>query len=792
MSTRGQRIWDRMRDLRNKETVSVWRARLQYKAYRETEGDPVPLRRAHAFETMMMELPVWIDDEQLLVGDMNSQRMSLEWFPELTAGWLKNYFENDAEDNYVLGDKKTVAEFREIADYFSRYSAKDSFVRYMGQEWEKWVLETGEHGAWMLGSDGGVMAQRGWNVLDYEKALKYGYDGIISMIDEKLSGLHGLSDEEIRKESLYIAMKKELRAAILFSHRYADLAEHLAETSDEQRSRELYKIASVCRRVPEFPAETFHDALQCTWFTYLMCYWESKEAGVSMGRVDQYLYPYYLRDIECGTITDADVVELLECFRVKMSARRDMADNSVRAGMSGWTQFHNCTLGGQLTDGVDATNKLSYLWLDAAENCRVPHPTLSIRYHKNIDPNFVRRAMEISAQGMGFPAWFGDKASIEFLESRGVTHKDALNYALAGCVLTTVPGRSAPTWPLVIHLPKLLELALNNGRDPVSGYQLGVETGTLEDYETYDDLWNAYKKQAEVILRKAADYLNRARSFRVQVLPDIFSSIFLDDCIEKGKTSFEDAVRYHKTSAMYTLPVGAINVADSLAAIKKCVYEDKSVSKEDLQAALASDFEGYEDIRQLLLRAPKFGNDDDYVDDIATGFYDWLCAEGQKIPGPYNSHYECAPHNLSFHGVMGVHTGALPSGRKAHESLVDGAVSPCHGSDHNGPTAVLASAGKIHHNQILGTLLNMKFLPSSLKTEEDRQKLLFLVHTFFEDYGGKHVQFNVIDKETLIDAKAHPENYQNLIVRVAGYSALWVELSEAIQDELIARTENSL
>ena len=791
MTTRGQRIWDGMRDLRAKETVSVWRARLQYKAYRETEGDPMPLRRAHAFETMMKELPIWIDHEQLLCGDMNSQPMSVEWFPELTAGWLKKYFDS-SEDNYVLGDAETEAELKEIAEYFSRYSAKDSFVRYMGPEWAEWVEQTGEHGAWMLGSDGGVQSQRGWNVLDYEKALKLGYRGIIAQIEEKMAGLKGRTEEEVRKEALYRAMKQELEAAILLANRYADLAEVMVDWAEEPGKTDLRQLAEVCRRVPEYPARTFHEALQCTWFTYLMCYWESKEAGVSMGRVDQYLYPYYKQDMDRGATTKERVVELLECFRVKMSSRRDMADNTVRQGLSGWTQFHNCTLAGQLTDGVDATNELSWLWLEAAENCRVPHPTLSIRYHENIDPAFAKRAMEVCAQGMGFPAWFGDKASVRFLESRGVTHEDALNYALAGCVLTTVPGRSAPTWPVVINLPKILELAMNNGRDPVSGHQLGIETGMLTDYASYEDLWEAFCAQCTAVLRKTTEYLNYARSFRVQVLPDIFSSMFLDDCIEQGKTSFEDAVRYHKTSSMYTLPVGAINVADSLAAVKKCVYEEKTVSLRDLQTALEQNFEGWDELRHRLLKAPKFGNDDDYADDIAARLYDWLCAEGQSIEGAYGAHLECAPHNLSFHGVMGIHTGALPSGRKARESLVDGAVSPCHGADRCGPTAVLASAGKIHQDQILGTLLNMKFLPASLKTEEDRQKLLFLVHTYFEDYGGKHVQFNVIDRQTLLDAKAHPENYQNLIVRVAGYSALWVELSEAIQDELIARTENSL
>lgn len=788
---RGQRIWDRQRELRMKESVSVWRARLQYKAFRETEGWPMYSRRAYAFEAMMKELPIWIDDEQLLCGDMCSQPMSLEWFPELTAGWMKRYFETSS-DNYIFTDKETEEEFREIAEYFSAHAVKDSYVEHMGPEWASWVQKTGEQGAWLLGSDGGIQAQRGWNVPDYEKAIRLGYSGIIAILDEKIARCRGLDSDELRAEQMYRCMKKELEAAIGFSKRYALLAESMAEKAQSPRREELLALAKVCRTVPEHPATSFHEAVQCSWFTYLMCYWDSKEAGVSMGRVDQYLYPYYKNDIEQGRLTRQQATEILECYRVKMSARRDMADNSIRQGVSGWTQFHNCTLAGQLPDGSDAVNELSYVWLDAAENCRVPHPTLSIRYHKNISRDFVERAMEVTSLGMGFPAWFGDAASIRFLESTGVTHNDAMNYALAGCVLTVVPGRSAPTWPLVINLPKILELVFNNGIDPVSGYRLGIETGDIRSFTSYEDVCEAYKRQARAILRKAADYLNRARVYRAATLPDVFSSIFLDGCIEKGRNSFENAVHYHTTSSMYTLPVGAINVVDSLAAIKSCVYENKQFSLAHLAEAMAANFEGYEEEHHALLHAPKFGNDDDLADNIAVRFYDWLCDEGHLIEGPYGAAYECAPHNLSFHGVMGVHTGALPSGRLSGKSLVDGAVSPCHGADHCGPTAVLASAGKIHHERILGTLLNVKFLPSSLKTAEDRRKLLALVHTFFEDYGGKHVQFNVVDRSTLIDAKAHPENYKNLIVRVAGYSALWVELSESIQDELIARTENSL
>jgi pyruvate-formate lyase len=347
--SRGQRIWDRLRDKRDTEHVSIWRGRLQYRAYLETEGQPTYIRRARAFEMLMDKLPIYIDDEQLLAGDTCTEPMSLEWFPELTCGWLKNYLDSGSA-TYSFGDI-SMEEMREIAEYWAKNSAKDSFVEYMGDSWKKWVADTSEFGAWLLGSDGGVQSQRGWNVLDFEKALRLGYRGIVEEIDQAMARLKGYTNERLVKEQFYSAIKRELLAAIRFSNRYADLAEKMAESAPEGRREELLELARICRKVPEYPAGSFHEAVQNMWFTYLMVYWETLAAGVSLGRVDQYLYPYYKADIEAGVLDREKALEILECLRVKFSCRRDFADTTIRRMVSGWTQFANCTLGGQHGDG---------------------------------------------------------------------------------------------------------------------------------------------------------------------------------------------------------------------------------------------------------------------------------------------------------------------------------------------------------------------------------------------------------------------------------------------------------
>ncbi len=419
---------------------------------------------------------------------------------------------------------------------------------------------------------------------------------------------------------------------------------------------------------------------------------------------------------------------------------------------------------------------------------RTPHPTLSIRMHDKLPDDLALKGIELVSTGVGFPAFFNDSSCIPFLLDMGVPIEDARNYVLGGCVVPNIAGQVGPGQPISFHLTKCLELALHDGFDPHSGKQVGPHTGKFENFKNFDEVVNAFKKQTEHFSIEAATIMNIQRCLREQMICPVFNDALTDDCIKKGKSSLGDGARfqihYHNGRTM-------INVADSLAAIKKCVFEDKSVSRKELIEALLCNFKGKENVRKLFLAAPKYGNDDDFVDTLCNDLYRWWREMVVNLDAGYGVHYMPAAYSVGGHTTAGERTGALPSGRLAGVSLAEGSLSPAQGSDINGPTAVINSCCKVDQSKILATLLNMKFHPSALKTVEDRQKLLALIKTYF-DSGGKHVQFNVVDKNTLLEAKAHPEMHRNLIVRVAGYSAFFTELSPTMQDEIIARTEHSL
>ena len=790
-NSRGQRIWNRLIRYRDSERVYLDRGRLITEGYKRSSGMPILQRRAVALEYLFQNLHIYIDDEQLLAGDYSVAPMGFEWFPEFTVEWVRQYLEN-GESIYDFGPEDVKDEMLEICDYWQDKSAKEMFYNYLGPEMVDWLYTINEHGCWVLGAAQESSTEKGWNIPGFDKAISKGYTGIIAEIDEELATLEVTDDASLKKDQLLKALRHVLQAAMAFSDRYAALARELSEKeSDITRKMELLELAEVCSNVPRYPARTFHEAVQSLWFTFVLTYWDTRAAAVSLGRVDQYLYPYYRRDIDAGILTKESALEILECLRVKLSSRREFHNATIRQGTNGGTIFHNCTLGGVTRDGKDAVNELSFLWLDAAERCRTPHPTLSVRWHERINVDFLMRAMEIVKLGMGFPAFFGDPSNITYLMNQGVPLEEARDYALGGCVLPEIPGKCPSTWPTVTNCAKIFEMAMHDGRDPRTGVQVGPHTGDCRTFHSIDQLVEAFQQQMKSVLRFGADYLNRCRVFRQETLPDLFVNAFVDDCIKKGRVNMADGARYQH-SCMYMLPVGVVNVADSLAAIEWCVFDKKLFTMDQLLRALQADFVGFDEIQQQLLDAPKYGNDLDYVDHYTAEIYAFLVDILHNTKGCYGTRYECAPHNLAFHGAMGLKTGALPSGRKAGVALSDGAVSATPGSDVNGPSAMLNSAGKVDQLPIFGTLLNLKFTPSSLATPQDRLKLLSLIRTYFGDYGGKHVQFNVVDRETLLDAKAHPENYRNLIVRVSGYSALWVELNESIQNELIARTENTL
>ena len=786
--TRGQRLWSVLRDRRDTEPVSLERAKLLTASYKETEGLPMPIRRAMAFEKIVAGIPIYIDEGQLLVGDSGSRPMAPEWHPEYCVDWVAKGFQNGTMAHKVSDNDTEV--LKEICDYWQNKAVKESFERYMGEAVVKELAEMCDEGAWIFSFFRELEFDKSWYAPDFEKAVNKGLTGILEGVEEELRATDSLDDASLEKVYFLQALVIVLRAGINYGKRYATLARKLAEKAKGERKAEFESIAEVCDWVLANPARTFHEALQAMWFCHVLIFWDTGGSyAAALGRVDQYLFPFYQRDIEEGRITDEKTIELLECLRVKASAGRMFRSVSSLQGTSGETQFINSTLGGQTADGKDAVNRLSYLWIEAAMRVQTAHPTLSIRWHENISPDFAMKAAELARMGLGFPAWFGDKSSIEYLVRMGATIEEARDYCLAGCVLTVIPHKTPAVWPVIISMPKVLEITLNNGLDPMTGKQFGLELGRFEDFTTLEELYDAFKKQVRYFLTRSADDLNQMRLFRSSLVPQLFASCLFDDCIKRGQDAAGGGCHYQQ-GAMFMLPIGIIDVADSLAAMRKLVYEEGRISQNELMDALRVNFEGKDDLRRTLLSVPKYGNDDDYVDGIAVGLYRWLAEMLAGIDACYGAKYVCAPHSISFQGQAGKTVGALPSGRLSGVAVADGGVSACQGMDFKGPTALIKSAGKIDHVPIYGTLFNIKFSPSTLKTEADLTKLLSLIDTYLVDYGGKHVQFNVMDRKTLLDAQEHPERYRNLVVRVAGYSALWVELTQEIQDEIIKRTEH--
>jgi len=785
--TRSQRIWEKAIGERD-TTISLARAKLLTESWKETEGLPQPIRRAKAFDKIVNGMPIFIDGEQLLVGDPGAWPGACEWHPEHQVSWVLRELEGNRPPYGV--DQAVVDELKEIADYWKGRNFRDSYLAGIGPEKAKMMDEMGEEGAFVFAIYSEIGLDKGWFSPNYEKAITKGFNGIIAEAEEELAKTKIKDDESREKCTLLKAIIIDLKAGISCSKRYAALAREMAKTAGNGRKQELETIADMCEWVPANPARTFQEALQSLWFVQVLGWYDTGMMARSPGRVDQYLYPCYKSDIESGRLTSEEAIELLGCFRVKMHFR---AFESVYSHTHrGDFQFHNCTLGGQTIDGRDATNDLSFLWLEAAFRVRSPHPTLSVRWHQHINQDFLIRAAELTRLGMGFPAWFGDDSNIAYCMGpwMGATLEEARDYQLSGCVIPTIPHKTGATWPMILNMGKILELALFDGQDPTSGQQWGPRTGRFEGMEGWDDVYPAYKEQVRYFMNFTAEYLREMRMYRAQMVPQVFLSAFFDDCIQRGKDPLGGGCRY-LASSMYLLPTGIIDGVDSLAAIRKVVFEEKKISKQQLMEAMAANFDGYEDVRKLLIAAPKFGNDIDEVDYIARDLYKLLVDVCAEIDGCFGEKWVCAPHSIDINSFAGRRVGALPSGRLSGYSLADGAVSACQGADTSGPTALIKSAGKIDQVPLFGTLFNMKFHPTALNTKDDVFKLLNLVRTYFHDYGGKHIQFNVVSRDTLIDAQINPENYKNLVVRVAGYSALWVELDRNIQDEIIARTENT-
>jgi formate C-acetyltransferase len=507
------------------------------------------------------------------------------------------------------------------------------------------------------------------------------------------------------------------------------------------------------------------------------------------GRFDQYMYPFYQADKAAGRITDEEVLELLECLRIKDMQLNRISGERNRQKNAGLAKWHNWTIGGVTFDGRDATNELTYLLLEAARETRLPHHTLTLRVHRGTPEELMIKALEVVRTGIGMPAFVGDKSYMAYFTRYGTPLEEAREYVLTGCLDANLPGKSRTVAIGMFIVPLVFDIFLHNGIDPATGKLVGIETGNLESFANYDQFAAAFKKQLRYFMEIAAEKDNLELLIERELFPDAFRSSLMEDGITAGKDLLSRTMPFENGAVLN--PVGMINVADSLAAIKKLVYEDKKVAMDDLMRALDRDWQGCESLRKICLEAPKYGNGDGYVDSIAADLYEFWASAANELPTAFGSMHKATAISITSHQPGGALTGATPDGRHAHEICADGTVSAMQGRDTHGPTALMRSALRIDQDPYQATLMNMKFHPSALQSNEDLQKVSMMIKTYF-NHGGKHVQFNVVSREMLLQAQQEPEQYRDLVVRVAGYSAYFTQLNPAMQDEVIARTELSL
>lgn len=621
---------------------------------------------------------------------------------------------------------------------------------------------------------------------DYAKVLNRCLESLIAEAVEELHGIRMLSPDAIKKSDFLKAVIITQKAVIHLAGRFAALVTQMAsKEKNSARKKELEQIAENCRQVPAKPARTFYEAMQSFWFMFLVM---SPNGCLGLGRFDQVMHPFYRKDKEAGIITDEKVVEPPECLRIKDMQLIRTGSQVHREKWSGLAKWHNCVIGGQTPDGKDATNELSYLILEAAQDCQTPHHTITLRVHDNTPDDLMLKALELVKTGVGMPAFVSDTSYTQFLLNEGLPLEVARDYTIAGCLDVAVTGQSPVLADPMFITPLVFEYTLNNGRDPRTGKQLGLKTGEMESFKTFDDLLTAFKKQFVHFAELTAEH--NAIKFQIwsELFPDPITSSLMVDAIKVGKPMHDRQFPYENGAVLN--PVGMVNVADSLVAIKKLVFEEKKVSMKELKEALAANWEGngYPDLQKAFLAAPKYGNDDDYADSIAKDLCKFFAETAVTLPTYQGGRHKPSAISISAQWPGGLATGATPDGRFSGECLADGGMSAMRGRDIQGPTALMKSAMKIDQVPYQATLLNMKFHPSALKSMEDMKKLANLMKIYLAS-GGKHVQFNVVNAETLIEAQKEPKNHRDLVVRVAGYSAYFVELSKNTQEEIIDRTE---
>ncbi|MBP1046966.1 glycyl radical protein [Enterococcus sp. BWM-S5] len=791
----------RMEDYREsvltaKPYICAERALLATEAYKEHQNQPNVVKRALMLKNILEKMSIYIEDETMIVGNQAASNRDAPIFPEYTLEFVLNeldLFEKRDGDVFYITEE-TKEDLRSIASFWENNNLRARAGALLPDEVSVF-METG-----FFGMEGKMNSGDAHLAVDYRTVLEVGLVGYRERTLRAKENLDLTEPESIDKYQFYQAVLIVLDAVKLYAERFSALAMELAGGADPKRKAELLEISRVCGKVPNQPAETFLEAIQSVWFIQLILQIESNGHSLSYGRFDQYMYPYLKADIDSGKVTEGEAVELLTNLWIKTLTINKVRSQAHTFSSAGSPLYQNVTIGGQTREKEDAVNELSYLVLQSVAQTKLPQPNLTVRYHSGLDNRFMNECIEVMKLGFGMPAFNNDEIIIPSFIKIGVTEEDAYDYSAIGCVETAVPGKWGYrcTGMSYMNFPKILMIAMNDGIDPVSGKRFVKGYGHFNEMKSFEELQAAWDKTVRELTRMSVIVENAIDLGLERDVPDILCSALTEDCIGRGKTLKEGGAVYDFISG---LQVGIANLADSLAAIKLLVFEEGKVTQTELWEALMTDYESdrSKEIQQMLIHdVPKYGNDDDYTDDLVTKAYDSYIEEVKKYPstrfgrGPIGGTRYSGTSSISANVGQGKGTMATPDGRNAWVPLAEGC-SPSHNMDKNGPTSVLKSVSKLRTEEIIGgVLLNQKVNPQTLAKEEDKQKLIMLLRTFFNRLQGYHIQYNVVSRETLIDAQEHPEKHRDLIVRVAGYSAFFNVLSKATQDDIIERTEHVL
>lgn len=760
------------------------RALFWTESYKKTEDQPPVVRAALALKETLSGMTINIYEDELLVGNQGSALRAAPLHPQINL-WFMNEL-----DRFELrdGSKFKISEeakekLKSTMDYWRGKNVYERTMALLPQEAKDSAAAN------VFTCNYTLTKGTGHFLLNFEKVLNVGFNGIKAECESHLANLDYSNPDDFDKISLYKAVVIVCEAVEIFARRYAaKVYEMMKSENDSQRKAELEIIARNCEWVPHNPPRNFYEAVQCIWFQQLIAQIESDGTGLSIGRLDYFLYPFYKKDVETGKLSREFAEELMDSLWLKCGEVIEVWNEEDSRFFGGHPISQAITLGGMHEDGTDSTNELTYICLETTMKIRLPQPSICVRVHKNSPHEYLMKCAEVIRYGLGMPAVYNDEIAITSLMNRGVKLEHARrNFGVAGCVEMGLQGQMCHFANSgYFNFVKCLEVTLNNGYDPFTKKQVGPKTGDPALFRTYEELVEAYKKQMAYAMKLMVGTTNAVNTMHGRWLTLPYITSFTEDCVGRGKEVHDGGALYNHDGPQ---GVGLADLADSLSAIKKLVFEEKKLTMEELLKALAADFEEYEDIRIMLMKdAPRYGNNDPYVDDIARDMAKDYCLEVGQYRNLRGGHFVPGLYSVSANVPMGYYCGASPNGRKSRTPIAE-ACSPAHGSEKNGPTQSALSVAHLDHVLVTnGTQYNQKYHPSTLTGQKGLESLVNLIKTFFEA-GGYHIQFNVVSADTLRKAQKNPDKYRDLVVRVAGYTAFFVDLNKATQDDIIDRTE---